>query len=114
MEKNFEARLSARYDDLKWLYCELYHNDRQALDYFVSMLRRAYGERSAALRALDERRLAEPDWYRSNRLLGMMLYVDAFAGDLKGVREKLPYIEECGVNYLHLMPLLKTEKGHSD
>ena len=41
----------------------------------------------------------------------MMLYVDAFAGTLRGVRGKLPYLQECGVNYLHLMPLLKTEKG---
>ena len=44
----------------------------------------------------------------------MMLYVDAFACNLKGVQSKLPYLEECGVNYLHLMPLLKTVKGRSD
>ena len=44
----------------------------------------------------------------------MMLYVDAFAGNLSGVKERLPYLEECGINYLHLMPLLKTVKGRSD
>ena len=38
----------------------------------------------------------------------------AFAGDLRGVRKKLPYLTECGVNYLHLMPLLQTVKGKSD
>ena len=44
----------------------------------------------------------------------MMLYTNAFAGTLKGVEEKLPYIQECGVNYLHLMPLLESPKGRSD
>ena len=112
--KTFEARLSTRYDELKDLYCGLYHDDMNALDYFVSMLHKSYAARKESLRALDEKRLEAPDWYRSNRLLGMMLYVDAFAGNLKGVLKKLPYLQECGVNYLHLMPLLKTEKGRSD
>ena len=110
----FETRLAACFDELKWLYCELYHNDMQAFLYFVEMLRRCYDERKESLRELDLHRLRDPGWYRSNKLLGMMLYVDAFAGNLKGVQSKLPYLEECGVNYLHLMPLLKTVKGRSD
>ena len=111
---DFDARLSACYDELKWLYCELYHNDEEAFSYFIHMLHRCAKERRASLRKLDAERLNSPDWYRSNRLLGMMLYVNAFAGDLRGVRKKLPYLLECGVNYLHLMPLLKTVKGRSD
>ena len=111
-----EERLKACLDELRALYCGLYHDDIQAFEYFIEMLRGSYAQRRAPLRALDERRLAEPGWFRSNRLLGMMMYVDAFAGDLKGVQEKLPYLEECGVNYLHLMPLLKTSarKERSD
>ena len=108
MMNDMEARLDACRDELKELYYGLYHDDEQAFEYFLDMLRRSYAQRRAALRALDDKRLAEPGWFRSNRLLGMMLYVDAFAGNLTGVREKLDYIEECGVNYLHLMPLLKT------
>ena len=103
-----EERLKQCYDELRQLYAGLYHDDAQAFDYFIDMLRRAYSERKEDLRALDARRLAEPGWFRSNKLMGMMLYVDCFAGTLKGVREKLDYIQECGVNYLHLMPLLKT------
>ena len=34
----FKKRLDKYYDELKWLYCEIYHNDIQAFDYFVSML----------------------------------------------------------------------------
>ena len=112
--EKMEERLRECYDELKWLYCELYHNDTAAFEYFLEMLRRNYQERRASLRILDEKRLMDPDWYYSNQLLGMMMYVDAFAGTLKGVQEKLPYLQECGVNYLHLMPLLKTVKERSD
>ncbi len=42
------------------------------------------------------------------------MYTEAFAGNLKGVEKRLPYIQECGVNYLHLMPLLDSPEGKSD
>ena len=110
----FQRRLDSRYDELKWLYCELYHGDMAAFDYFVQMLRRCWAQRKDALRLQDQRRENDPDWYRRRDLLGMMLYTNAFAGTLKGVEEKLPYIQECDVNYLHLMPLLESPKGRSD
>ena len=110
----FERRLARHYGELKWLYCELYHGDEQAFDYCVSMLRKAWADHKPALRAQDAAREADPNWYRRQDLLGMMMYTNAFAGILKGVEEKLPYIQECGVNYLHLMPLLQSPKGRSD
>lgn len=110
----FDRRLSRHYDELKWLYCELYHNDEEAFRAFLAMLKNAWRERKKPLRDQDAKREADPDWYRRRDLLGMMLYVDAFAGDLNGVRGKLDYIRECGVNYLHLMPLLESPKGRSD
>lgn len=110
----FDLRLAKFYDELKWLYCELYNGDMAAFDYFLNMLRRCWEERKEDLRAQDARREADPNWYRQQELLGMMLYTGAFAGTLEGVKEKLPYLEECGVNYLHLMPLLESPKGRSD
>ena len=110
----FERRFARHRDELKWLYCELYHGDEHAFEYFASMLHRCWEDRKEALREQDARREADPDWYRSRDLLGMMLYADAFAGTLRGVREKLPYLQECGVNYVHLMPLLQSPKGRSD
>ena len=104
----FERRLARHYDELKWLYCELYHGDIAAFDYFLGMLRKE------DLRLQDARREADPDWYRRRDLLGMMLYTAQFAGTLKGVEERIPYLKECGVNYLHLMPLLESPKGRSD
>ena len=113
-DAGFEARLRECYDELKWLYCSLYGEDYQSLDYFCTMLLRSYQQRKDALRRSDAHRLARPGWYRSNDLLGMMLYPSAFAGTLRGVEGRLDYLRECGVNYLHLMPLLDSPKGKSD
>ena len=110
----FSARFARHEEELRELYAQLYHSDEQAWEYFTAMLRRCWAERSAALRALDAAREAEPAWYKGHELVGMLMYVSAFAGDLQGVREKLDYIEECGVNYLHLMPLLESPAGRSD
>jgi len=43
-----------------------------------------------------------------------MCYVDLFAGDLEGLIDRIPYLTELGVSYLHLMPLFKTPEGDND
>ena len=113
-QPEFSSRFRRHEDELKWLYCELYHNDQKAYDYFVSMLYRLWEERPEKLKMMDRAREEFPDWYRGHDLVGMLMYVNAFAGTLKGVRKKLDYITDCGVNYLHLMPLLESPKGRSD
>ncbi len=110
----FATRFARHEDELKWLYCELYHNDMNAYRYFVDMIYRAWQARPESLKALDASREAYTDWYRGREQTGMQLYVNAFAGNLQGVRGKLDYIEDCGVNYLHLMPLLESPAGRSD
>ncbi|MBQ5485400.1 MAG: alpha-amylase family protein, partial [Lachnospiraceae bacterium] len=104
----------AHMDEMKWLYMELYNNDEAAFSYFVSMLRSFYMGRSDELRALDEKRLGDPNWYKGNDMLGMLMYVDCFAQTINGISEHFDYIKEVGVNYLHLMPLLKSPEGRSD
>ena len=100
-------------DELEWLYMELYR-DEDAFLYFMKMLEKNADERRLSLKKLDEVRSGDKDWYQSNKLLGMMLYAHNFGGNLKEVRKNLPYLEECGINYLHLMPLLDSVKGKSD
>lgn len=113
-EEEFKDRLKRHYDEMKWLYAELYHNDEQAFNYFCTMLHDYYAQRSPALKEWDEARELVPDWYKGNEMLGMLMYTNCFAGTLKGVKEHLDYIKECGVNYVHLMPLLESPKGRSD
>ena len=110
----FAARFEKHEAELKELYAALYHSDEQAWEYFVEMLRRSFEARPAALRKLDAAREKDPTWYKGHELVGMLMYVSSFAGNLKGVKKKLDYIEECGVNYLHLMPLLESPAGRSD
>ncbi len=109
---DFEERLARHLDELKWLYCELYPED--GFSYLCGRLKARYEERRASLKKLDAVRESDPDWYKRNDMVGMMMYTEAFAGNLKGVEKRLPYIQECGVNYLHLMPLLDSPEGKSD
>lgn len=110
----YTKRFEERYDELKWLYCELYNNNMEAFDWLCDSLYGYYQERNADLKKLDRSRVKNPDWYKQNDLLGMMMYTNAFVGTLKGVKEKLPYVKSCGVNYLHFMPLLESPKGRDD
>ncbi len=113
-EKEFADRFEVRFDELKGLYCEVYNNDLQAFYWLTGAMHEYYQKRNASLKKLDRQRESTPFWYSTNRLVGMMLYVDNFADNLKGVKSKIDYIKESGVNYLHLMPLLKSPKDRSD
>ena len=110
----FAKRLSAYYDEVKWLYGELYPNDEQAFSYFLEMLHKSFKERKKSLREWDEMRGLDSEWYAGNEMLGMVMYTNCFAGNLKGVKKHLDYVEECGANYVHLMPLLESPEGRSD
>src|SRR5215210_6204313 len=73
-----------------------------------------FRQRSADLRLLDLRRHADPQWFQHPQMLGYATYADMFGGDLKGVAERVDYLAELGVTYLHLMPLLKPRPGPND
>ncbi len=112
-KENYARRFERHHDELRWLYMELYDNG----DMFAELcdnMQRFYQERSRELKAMDTEREENKNWYRRNDLLGMMLYIDNFAGNIKGVESRLDYIEQCNVNYIHLMPFLETPKGRSD
>lgn len=113
MKYNYEQRFRQYEKQLHSLYSGLYHNE-EAYAYFCEMLHKCADARKSDLRRIDEARLEKPDWYRGNDRMGMMMYPAAFGGDLQGVREKLSYLDELGINYLHLMPLLDSPKEKSD
>ncbi|HKJ72358.1 MAG TPA: alpha-amylase family protein [Gammaproteobacteria bacterium] len=71
-------------------------------------------DRPDELRALDGLREADPTWYRSQRMVGATFYADLFAGDLATLRERIPYLSELGITYLHLMPLFRVPSGDND
>jgi amylosucrase len=81
---------------------------------FVTLAARHYAQRPRALRLLDLARLTDPDWFQQSRMLGYVCYVDRFAGSLAGTLERIDYLKELGVTYLHLMPLLQPRPGAND
>ncbi len=113
----YKERLSRHLDELKWLYCELYQDNPYVtmhLNDLLKVLKKFYDMRDNKLKESDLLREKDPGWFKHNDLTGMMMYVDAFSGNLSGLESRLDYIQECNVNYLHLMPLLETPKGRSD
>ncbi len=112
-ESVFQERLGRHHDELRWLYMELYDNDSMFAELCDGM-RDFYLKRNKELKTSDQKRVTDQNWYKQNDMLGMMFYIDNFAGNMKGVESKLDYIEACNVNYIHLMPFLDTPEGRSD
>lgn len=83
-------------------------------DHLMSRVMQLAAERSTELRALDQQRLREPDWFLSSRMLAYSAYTERFAGNLQGVQARIPLLRELGVSYLHLLPFLKARSGSSD
>ncbi len=74
----------------------------------------AYKQRKPTFRKRDAQKEQQGAWFTSNQIAGMSLYVDRFAGNLNNMPERLPYLQELGVNFLHLMPLFESPEGESD
>ena len=113
VRKIYEKRFAKHLDELKWLYMELYGNGSMFAE-LCDNLYRFYEARNDDLKERDSKREECPDWYKQNDMLGMMFYIDNFAGNMKGVESKLEYLEKSNVNYIHLMPFLDTVEGRSD
>ena len=112
-ETAFQQRLAVHQDELRWLYMELYDNSDMYAELIDTMHEYAL-QRPVDLQQSDLAREQDPSWFRHNDMMGMVMYIDNFAGNLQGVRSKLDYIQECNVNYLHLMPFLESPEGRSD
>jgi amylosucrase len=110
-------RLAAHAPVLRQLLSGLY-GEHANFDAWMGELMAALGEllaaRPAALRAQDEQRAAQPEWFLSQRMLGYCAYVQNFGGNLNGVAERIPYLQEIGVSYLHLLPFLRARAGEND
>ena len=111
-EQEFRKRLECHIDELRWLYMELYDNGSMFAE-LCDFLLAFYKERSTSLKNRDRKRESDPNWYKQNDMLGMMFYIDNFAGNMQGVKDKLDYIKKCNVNYIHLMPFLDTSEDLS-
>ena len=110
----FAARVERWWPDLVEGLSAVYEDPEQVGDRVVALAARAFAERADDLHALDLRRTLAPDWFQRPETVGYAAYVDRLAGTLAGVADRAPYLKRLGVNYLHLLPLLKPRPGDSD
>ncbi|MEI2764319.1 MAG: alpha-amylase family protein [Dermatophilaceae bacterium] len=112
--ETFELRLRRWWPDLVAGLADLYDDDAAVALRLVDLAAAAYRDRDPDLHRLDQRRALEPDWLQSPRMFGYAAYADRFAGTLPGLAQRLGYLRELGVTYLHLMPLLRPRAGDND
>ncbi len=113
----FRTRLHAHFGTLFPLLRHLYGGQYDFFYHLEATLEMAATQwlaRSPALQALDAAREADPGWLQAQGMLGAVAYVDLFAATLDGVRAKIPYLQELGVTYLHLMPPFLAPAGNND
>ena len=110
----FEARCERWLPDLDAALSELYDDPPAVRDRLVLLAASAFVARQDDLQALDLRRSLAPDWFQRPEMIGYAAYADRFAGTLAGVADRSAYLEELGVRYLHLMPLLTPRDGPND
>lgn len=113
-QATFALRLERWLPDLVAGLAEVYPDPEAVAARLVEVAARGYAARPEALHVHDERRLLEPDWLQQPRMFGYACYADRFAGDLRGVGERVDYLADLGVTYLHLMPLLLPREGDND
>lgn len=111
----FEKRLRSRFSTLFGLLLSLYGDQFDFFYHLESILLTAgkyFRERPQALRQLDETRPA--DWFQSEKMVGGVCYVDLYAGNLEGIRDRIPYFRDLRLTYLHLMPLFRSPPVNND
>ncbi|MDH3697801.1 MAG: alpha-amylase family glycosyl hydrolase [Flavobacteriaceae bacterium] len=112
----FAARKASNLSLIQYLYFSLYPQEEfeRNFDRLWKKLDNLMASRPAELKSQDVSRILEGRWFQSQHLVGMQLYVDRFAKNIKGLQKRLPYLEDLGVNFLHVMPLTTRPKGPSD
>ncbi len=116
--RHFYTRLGANFYAIHSLFSTLYgHRDdfnTQILK-LVETMARGYIQRSAELEQLDMNRESDHNWFLSQKWVGMALYTNGFADNLEDLlHNRIGYLQELGINMVHIMPILKCPVGQSD
>ncbi|MDO9377575.1 MAG: alpha-amylase family protein [Nocardioidaceae bacterium] len=109
-----EARVERWRPDLVEALTGLYDDPEAVADRLVGLAADGFAARDDELHALDLRRSLAPDWFQRPDALGYAAYAERFAGTLADVAARVGYLDDLGVTYLHLMPLLQPRPGNSD
>ena len=115
--RSLESRFTSTYPVLHDHFFDVYggRDDCDAqFAQLLSLIADSWSARPADLKRLDAHRAAHPGRFEKGDMLGGVCYVDRYAGNLEGIRAKIPYFQELGLTYLHLMPLFLAPERNSD
>lgn len=115
--QHFYTRLGANFYAIYSLFQHLYgqrEDFKDQLRALVSVLSEHYAARAPHLKAKDLEREKNHDWFMQQKWVGMALYCEGFAGTLKDMREKLPYLQDLGVNLVHILPICDCPEQQND
>ncbi|MCX2718362.1 amylosucrase [Lentiprolixibacter aurantiacus] len=112
----FEQRLTANLTLIQDLFFSLYPESEYEKSFakLLAILPILFEGRPEGLKLRDLEKMKEGNWYLSQKMAGMQLYVDHFSKDLKGLKDKLPYLQDLGINFLHLMPITTRPQKEND
>lgn len=115
--RHFYTRLGANFYAIHSLFEKLYGHrpdfNQQALN-LVETMARKYIKRPNHLKDLDTAREKDYNWFIHQKWVGMALYANGFAKDLNDMKSHLCYLQELGVNMVHVMPIMQCPKTKSD
>ncbi len=115
--EEFEARLLAERRRLEELLWSLYRDRPDFAFQFERLIVEVFAAsrvRSPALKARDRHFPPESGWFCASSQVGAVAYVDRFAHDFRGMMDRIPYLKELGVTFLHLMPFFHSPERQND
>ncbi len=115
--RRFIARVDRSYPDAFDPLARLYGEHTDVAELLDDLLGRALAcaaVRSTELRHLDCDREVRPEWFLDESMIGYLCYADRFGDTLSALEDRIDYLEELGVTYLHVMPPLAPRDGSDD
>jgi len=113
----FETRLQAEFGRLASLLWDLYGGRPDfafQIDTLVAEVFAQYAARPGFLKERDRMLPPESAWFLSGKQVGAVAYVDHLCESFRKLPERLPYLKELGISYLHLMPFFLVPQTEND
>ncbi|MGJ8619055.1 MAG: amylosucrase [Methylophilaceae bacterium] len=115
--QHFYTRLGANFFAIYSIFQHLYgeRDDFEAqLLSLVKTMAMQYIKRAPELKESDLVRERDHNWFLSQKWVGMALYCEGYAEDLKGMQSKLHHLQDLGINMIHIMPICDCPEVEND
>ena len=90
-------------DIVREKFLNIYPGSHDELSDLFKLMEKFRNERNIKLKKRDE---FGSQWIKSEKTVGIMLYVDLFSENLEGLIKHSDHFVDLGITLIHLMPLL--------